>query len=53
MAGHDLAATALRGAGEGPDILVSHQEQRLPWRQFVAEPQTIFTRERQSQLCFS
>ena len=38
---------------KGSNMLVSNQEKRLPWRQFVAEPQTIFTRERQSQLCSS
>lgn len=53
MAGCNHATTARRRVGKGSDMLVSHQEKRLPWRQFVAEPQTIFTRERQSQPCSS
>lgn len=53
MAGCNHATTARRRVGKGSDMLVSHQEKRLPWRQFVAKPQTIFTRERQSQPCSS
>lgn len=53
MAGCDHATMAQKRAGKGSDTLVSPQAQRLPWRQSVAEPQTIFTRERQSSFCSS
>lgn len=47
------------GQEKAADILVSHPSagvlprETTAWRQSVAEPETIFTRERQSQLCFS
>lgn len=42
-----------RGGRNGSDILVSYPVKQLPWKQSVAEPWATFTRDRQSQLCFS